>query len=100
MSQSEPITRQSTREITSLPVPALSRTLAGNMPVTEKKRWNTKNLLPRMGVDAAAAACAATLIAPIITTIDRCGCSGDRSGKDPLLTPPGELWRMFRGKLL
>jgi hypothetical protein len=77
MSPQDPITRPSTREITSLPVSGLPQSLSNSMAVAKKKPWNTKNLLLRLGVDAAAAACAATLIAPIITTIDRYGPFGD-----------------------
>jgi hypothetical protein len=71
------ITRQSTtREITSpvnvrLPVPGLTRTMSDKAVAKEKKPWNTKNLLPRVGVDIAAGCCAAASVAPIITTIDR-----------------------------
>jgi hypothetical protein len=41
--------------------------------------WNTKNLPARIVVDVASAACAAVLVAPVITTIDkydrRCNCN-------------------------
>ena len=41
-------------------------------PVFRKTHsWNTKNLLARITVDVASAACAAVLVAPIITTIDK-----------------------------
>lgn len=33
--------------------------------------WNTKNLGLRLGVDAASAACATAMIAPLIAMIDR-----------------------------
>jgi hypothetical protein len=35
------------------------------------KRWNTRHLARRVGVDVTAAACAAGLVAPLIVTIDR-----------------------------
>ncbi|TRX96629.1 hypothetical protein FHL15_002531 [Xylaria flabelliformis] len=35
------------------------------------QRWNTKNLGLRLGADAASAACAASMIAPVISIIDR-----------------------------
>jgi hypothetical protein len=34
-------------------------------------KWNTKNLPARVVVDAASAACAAVLVAPVIATIDK-----------------------------
>jgi hypothetical protein len=37
----------------------------------EAKTWNTTNLHYRIGVDVAAAAASATLVAPIVTIIDR-----------------------------
>ena len=36
-----------------------------------KRPWNTKNLGLRLGADAAAAASAAALVAPVISIIDR-----------------------------
>jgi len=35
------------------------------------KAWNTRDLAWRVGADAAAAACAGVLVAPVITLIDR-----------------------------
>lgn len=40
-------------------------------PTTTKREWNTKNLLPRLATDAAAAASAAIMVAPLITIIDK-----------------------------
>ena len=37
----------------------------------EPKQWNTKNLSSRLAVDAASAATAGGLVAPIITVIDK-----------------------------
>lgn len=34
-------------------------------------RWNTKNLALRLGVDMVSASCAAGLIAPLISILDR-----------------------------
>lgn len=36
-----------------------------------QKTWNTKNLGSRIAVDFASAACAASLVAPLISVIDR-----------------------------
>jgi hypothetical protein len=36
-----------------------------------QKTWNTKNLGPRIAADFASAACAASLVAPLISVIDR-----------------------------
>lgn len=52
---------------TSLPLPASQLERKG----AAETRWNTKNLLLRLASDAASAACAATLIAPLISIIDR-----------------------------
>lgn len=41
------------------------------MKVAEKTEWNTKHLGQRIGADAASAASAGVLVAPLITTIDR-----------------------------
>ncbi|KPM33924.1 hypothetical protein AK830_g12646, partial [Neonectria ditissima] len=38
---------------------------------TDTAAWNTKNLGLRLGVDAASAACATAMIAPLIAMIDR-----------------------------
>jgi hypothetical protein len=35
------------------------------------KKWNTSHLVSRVAVDAASAACAAVLVAPVIATIDK-----------------------------
>ena len=40
----------------------------------EPKQWNTKNLSFRLAVDAASAATAGGLVAPIITVIDKYVC--------------------------
>lgn len=39
--------------------------------VQKQKKWNTANLPSRIGIDILAATCAASLISPIIVTIDR-----------------------------
>ncbi len=41
------------------------------MSTTLQQQWNTKNLGLRLGADAASAACAAGLVAPLISIIDR-----------------------------
>jgi hypothetical protein len=40
-------------------------------PVAEKRVWNTKNLGLRLASDFVSGACAATLVAPVITIIDK-----------------------------
>jgi hypothetical protein len=40
-------------------------------PVAEKRIWNTKNLGLRLASDFVSGACAATLVAPVITIIDK-----------------------------
>lgn len=42
-----------------------------NIPETEKRLWNTKNLGLRVGVDLIAGIIAATSVAPIITVLDK-----------------------------
>jgi len=37
----------------------------------DKRVWNTKNLGLRIGADAVAAICAASLVAPVIAMIDK-----------------------------
>lgn len=52
-----------------LPLPASSQ-VARKEGKAESK-WNTKNLVFRMGADLVSAAAAATLVAPLISIIDR-----------------------------
>jgi len=40
-------------------------------PVAEKRVWNTKNLGLRLASDFVSGACAASLVAPVITVIDK-----------------------------
>jgi len=40
-------------------------------PVAERRVWNTKNLGLRLASDFVSGACAATLVAPVITIIDK-----------------------------
>lgn len=40
-------------------------------PIKDSKAWNTKNLGYRLGVDFVSGASAATMVAPIITVIDK-----------------------------
>lgn len=40
-------------------------------PIAEPREWNTKNLPYRLGVDFVSGATAATMVAPIITIIDK-----------------------------
>ncbi|KAI1356247.1 hypothetical protein F5Y01DRAFT_73870 [Xylaria sp. FL0043] len=52
-----------------LPAPAEQQTV--EMPSKLSQPWNTKNLGLRLGADAVSAACAASMIAPLISIIDR-----------------------------
>ncbi|KAI1310438.1 hypothetical protein F5Y03DRAFT_39540 [Xylaria venustula] len=52
-------------------LPAPSKQPAVEMPSQLSQQWNTKNLGLRIGADAVSAACAASLIAPVISIIDR-----------------------------
>ncbi|KAI0817737.1 hypothetical protein GGR55DRAFT_36537 [Xylaria sp. FL0064] len=52
-----------------LPAPAKQQTV--EMPSKLSQPWNTKNLGLRLGADAVSAACAASMIAPLISIIDR-----------------------------
>ena len=51
----------------SLPIPSKAAT----MPAELKKEWNTKNLGARLGADLTSAAAAASLVAPLISIIDK-----------------------------
>jgi hypothetical protein len=72
-----------------LPLPALSS--AGSesdptmkdTPVVAKREWNTSKLGLRVGVDAVSAGAAGTLVAPIITMIDK-GIMENASGRNTL----------------
>ncbi|KAI1429925.1 hypothetical protein F5Y12DRAFT_211533 [Xylaria sp. FL1777] len=52
-----------------LPVPTEPQAI--KMPSKLSQQWNTKNLGFRLGADAVSAACAASMIAPVISIIDR-----------------------------
>lgn len=45
--------------------------LPGTAASDAKREWNTKKLGPRVAADAAAAASAGVLVAPLITIIDK-----------------------------
>ncbi|KAI0404157.1 hypothetical protein F4802DRAFT_255745 [Xylaria palmicola] len=53
------------------PVAAHTKPQAVEMPPKLSQQWNTKNLGSRLGADAVSAACAASMIAPVISIIDR-----------------------------
>ncbi|GAP92799.2 hypothetical protein SAMD00023353_9500080 [Rosellinia necatrix] len=53
------------------PVAASTEQQAIEMPSKASRPWNTKNLGLRLGADAVSAACAASMIAPVISIIDR-----------------------------
>lgn len=40
-------------------------------PLSKPQEWNTRNLTYRLGVDFVSGAAAATMVAPIITIIDK-----------------------------
>lgn len=50
-----------------LPIPTPKIDMAAKL----ERKWNTKNLGLRLGVDAVAAASAAALIAPVVSIIDK-----------------------------
>ncbi|RAL65631.1 hypothetical protein DID88_005303 [Monilinia fructigena] len=52
-------------------------------PIVEAREWNTKNLTYRLGVDFVSGATAATIVAPIITIIDK-GIMQNASGQATL----------------
>jgi hypothetical protein len=52
-------------------------------PVVAKREWNTSKLGLRVGVDAVSAGAAGTLVAPIITMIDK-GIMENASGRNTL----------------
>ncbi|KAI0486157.1 hypothetical protein F4859DRAFT_357617 [Xylaria cf. heliscus] len=56
---------------TKSPVPVPNKQQAGETSAKLSQQWNTKNLGARLGADAASAACAASMIAPVISIIDR-----------------------------
>ncbi|KAI0460101.1 hypothetical protein F5B21DRAFT_131319 [Xylaria acuta] len=56
---------------TESPVPVPTRQQAVETPPKLSQQWNTKNLGLRLGADAVSAACAASMIAPVISIIDR-----------------------------
>jgi hypothetical protein len=72
-----------------LPLPALpsasskSEPAMKDTPVVEKREWNTSKLGLRVGVDAMSAGAAGTLVAPIITMIDK-GIMENASGRNTL----------------
>lgn len=72
----------------SLTKPQLERT---DVPSTVKTKWNTKNLALRWAADIASASCAAGLVAPLISIIDRYV-----PGPFPR-DPPGSHRRSYRG---
>lgn len=55
-----------------LPLPTSSQVARKEGAVAKaESKWNTKNLIFRMGADLVSAAAAATLVAPLISIIDR-----------------------------
>jgi hypothetical protein len=56
-----------------LPVsPASPETKAADTEhIVERSKWNTKALAPRLATDFVSALCAAGMVAPLITIIDR-----------------------------
>lgn len=53
------------------PIPVPNKN-AVDMPSTKlQQQWNTKNLGLRLGTDFASAACAASMVAPLISIIDK-----------------------------
>ncbi|KAL8693036.1 MAG: hypothetical protein Q9218_002052 [Villophora microphyllina] len=63
----------------------LHKTPATVGPSIIQTQWNTKHLPSRIASDAASAACAAGLVAPLITILDR-GIIENASGRSPLMT--------------
>lgn len=53
-------------------VPRALTSASATEVMQEEKKWNTKALPARTAVDLLSAACAAGLVAPFITTIDKC----------------------------
>ncbi|EOO01136.1 hypothetical protein UCRPA7_3422 [Phaeoacremonium minimum UCRPA7] len=64
-----------------LPIPTPKIDMAAKL----ERKWNTKNLGLRLGVDAVAAASAAALIAPVVSIIDK-SVMENASGRATLLT--------------
>lgn len=62
---------QSLAPVAVMPSIAMPPSPSTQTQTQTQHRWNTKNLVRRIGADAASAACAGALIAPIITVIDR-----------------------------
>ncbi|KAJ8127856.1 hypothetical protein O1611_g5777 [Lasiodiplodia mahajangana] len=56
---------------TPVAVPVSTQQQPVEMARELSQQWNTKNLGFRLGADAASAACAASMIAPVISIIDR-----------------------------
>lgn len=56
---------------TKLPMPLPSKDTVKAPAKTIEKQWNTKNLGGRLAVDLASALCAASMVAPVISIIDR-----------------------------
>ncbi|KAI8949051.1 hypothetical protein F4801DRAFT_426760 [Xylaria longipes] len=56
---------------TKSPVMDPTKQQAVETPSKLSQQWNTKNLGARLGADAVSAACAASMIAPVISIIDR-----------------------------
>ncbi|KAL8732044.1 MAG: hypothetical protein Q9166_002996 [cf. Caloplaca sp. 2 TL-2023] len=70
--------------------PLTAKRLLNQTPATVatsaySKQWNTNHLHLRIAADAASAVCAAGLVAPLITILDR-GIIENASGRSPLMT--------------
>ena len=53
------------------PIAAMPAKPSAEVKAHLEKKWNTKNLGLRLAADFASAACAASLVAPLISVIDR-----------------------------
>ncbi|KAF3767649.1 hypothetical protein M406DRAFT_345545 [Cryphonectria parasitica EP155] len=68
------------------PLPLPKPSLEGKEAVSKtESKWNTKNLLLRLAADVASASAAASLVAPLISIIDR-SIMENASGRTPLFT--------------
>ncbi|KAK5624557.1 hypothetical protein RRF57_000274 [Xylaria bambusicola] len=66
------------------PIPIPTKQQAVGMPSKVSDQWNTRNLGLRLGADALSAACAASMIAPLISIIDR-SIMENTSGRSTLM---------------
>lgn len=67
----DPVSQLKMESKTNIPLPQPPPRERKDASGKAESRWNTKNLFLRLAADAASAAAAASLLAPLISIIDR-----------------------------